>query len=211
MTLREFGKTLSMLMLKNDAITRNMVFDGRLCNEEIHDSFDIMYNIEFDNGFRNTRLMFRFDKPTQKEDDDDGLILIMNIEKFSIIDLYTALIEMKYIRMFLRCLYFDRNRGFMHTAVIMSIIDDMLFMDNPEGLETILNTDFVKICEEDDNISHNLLSKYDEKGHPVYNALKYDKKFLCHMVEQYSESIKCIPILLEYIKDHYDDEGDITL
>ena len=209
MTLKEFGETLSMLMLKNDAITRNIIFNGKLCNEEINDSFDTMYNIEFENLYRNTRLMFRFDKP-QKED-DDGLILIMNIGKFSIIDLYTALIEMGYIRIFLRCLCYDRNRGFMHTAVIMSIIDDMLFMDNSEGLKTILNTDFVKICEEDDRISHNLLSRYDEEGYPIYNALKYDKKFLCDMVEQYSESIKSMPILLEYIKDHYDDEGDITL
>lgn len=211
MTLKEFGETLSMLMLKNDAITKTMTFNGKRCNEEINDSFDIMYNIEFDNGYRNSRLMFRFDKPVPGENGDDILTLIMNIEKFSIIDLYTALIEMGYIRIFLKCLCFDRNRGFMHAPVIMTIIDDMLFMDNPEGLEKILNIDFVKICEENDYISCNLLSGYNVEGYPVYNALKYDKEFLCDMAERYSESIKCIPILLEYIKDHYDEEDDITL
>lgn len=211
MLLKEFGEELAKKMLKNDTITESISFNGKRGDEEINDSFDIMYNIEFDNGYRNSRLMFRFDKPMPDENYDSGLILIMNVKDFSMIDLYTGLIEMGYIRIFLRCLCINRSKGFMSRDVVMSIMDDMIFMDNVEGLEVILNTDIISICQEDDGILYKLMSGYNEEGYPIYNALEYDKEFLCNMVGVYTDSTRCIPVLLEYIKDHYDDKEDITL
>ena len=177
-------------------------------NIEVKDTFDSAFNVDIgyawkiENNFESvSMLVINFS-------DIPNYGVAYNITNWGYIDLYIALINMGYNKLFMKLVLneYDVGKCFAFYNSLNIILSEAIKRNDHIAVDNILKTDYVKLIQDDKS----LVTKY------IMNDFKYKltEKEICDLIVEYSDkSPICVSLLLEYKNKMfgYHNEEDIKL